>query len=78
LEPSDILALLTDGIADAERPDKNQYGTELTLSYFREYRRESAREIAIGLYRAVREFCAGLPQIDAITAVLCKVAESPE
>jgi PAS domain S-box-containing protein len=76
LEPGDILALLTDGITDAERPDQYQFGTERALNYLREHRRESAQEIAIGLYQAVREFCDGLSQIDDITAVLCKVAEN--
>ena len=78
LEPGDILALLTDGITDAERPDQNHFGTERALDYIREHRRESAQEIVSGLYQAVRKFCDGLPQVDDITAVLCKVAENPK
>jgi len=78
LEPGDILALLTDGITDAERPDQIQFGAERALDYIREHRGESADEIVVGLYRAVRGFCNGLPQVDDITAVLCKVAGNPE
>jgi PAS domain S-box-containing protein len=75
LEPGDILAMLTDGITEAERPDQNCFGTESALEYIRAHRQESAQEIVNGLYQAVREFSDGLPQVDDITAVLCKVSE---
>lgn len=78
LEPGDILALLTDGITDAERPDQSQFGTERALEYIREHRKESAEDLVFGLFQAVREFCDGLQQIDDITAVICKVAEKPK
>jgi sigma-B regulation protein RsbU (phosphoserine phosphatase) len=78
LEPGDILAMLTDGITDAERPDQAYFGTKSALDYIREHRKESAQEIVTGLYRAVREFSDGLPQVDDITTVLCKVAEIPK
>jgi PAS domain S-box-containing protein len=74
LEPGDILALLTDGIIDAERPDQTPFGVERALEFIRTHRKDSAHDIVDGLYRAVREFSNGLPQIDDITAVVCKVA----
>jgi sigma-B regulation protein RsbU (phosphoserine phosphatase) len=74
LEPGDILALLTDGIIDAERPDQTSFGVERALEFIRVHRKDSARDIVEGLYRAVREFSNGLPQIDDITAVICKIA----
>jgi serine phosphatase RsbU (regulator of sigma subunit) len=77
LEPGDILALLTDGITDAERPDQEHFGTQRALNYIREHRRESAEDIVFGLYQAVREFCDGMAQVDDITAVICKIAENP-
>jgi PAS domain S-box-containing protein len=73
LEPGDLLALLTDGILDAERPDQEAFGIERTLEFIRTHRHEQAQDIVNGLYGAVREFSDGLPQIDDITAVLCKV-----
>ncbi len=76
LEPGDILALLTDGITDAARPDQNLFGVERALDFIREHRHQSAREIVDGLYRAVRAFSNGMPQIDDITAVICKTAGS--
>jgi len=73
LESGDILALLTDGITDAERPDQEAFGTGRTLDYIRAHRDENAEDIVTGLYRAVRDFSDGMPQVDDITAVLCKV-----
>ena len=73
LEQGDILALLTDGITDAERPDQNFFGIERAVEFVRSHRQESAQEIVTGLYQAVRNFSDGLPQIDDITAVVCKV-----
>jgi len=72
MESGDMLALLTDGITDAERPDESYFGVERALEYIRAHRRESAQEIVSGLYRAVRDFSDGLPQVDDITAVVCK------
>jgi phosphoserine phosphatase RsbU/P len=76
LEPGDILALLTDGITDAERPDQTYFGIERALEFLQTHRKDSAHNIVEGLYRAVRDFSNGLPQIDDITAVICKIADS--
>jgi phosphoserine phosphatase RsbU/P len=73
LAPGDILALLTDGITEAERPDGSFFGVDRALDFIRAHRQESAQEIVTGLYQAVRSFSNGLPQIDDITAVVCKV-----
>jgi PAS domain S-box-containing protein len=72
LEPGEILALLTDGITDAERPDQSAFGVERALGFIRTHRNESAQEIVKGLYQAVRDFSDGLPQSDDITAVICR------
>jgi len=76
LEPGEILALLTDGITDAERPDQSCFGNGRALDFIRAHRNESAQEIVNGLYQAVRDFSNGLPQTDDITAVICKAAGS--
>ena len=72
LRPGDILALLTDGITEAERPDQAQFGIRRALDFIRDHRAESARRIVDGLHDAVRDFSDGLPQRDDITAVICK------
>ena len=72
LQPGDILALLTDGIVDAEKPDQSWFGIESTLEVIRANRGENAQEIINRLFKAVRDFSDGLPQLDDITAVICK------
>ena len=73
LESGDVLALLTDGIIEAENPGQDSFGVERTIGYIREHRGESASEIVNGLYRAVRKFSDGMPQSDDVTAVICKI-----
>jgi sigma-B regulation protein RsbU (phosphoserine phosphatase) len=72
LEPGELLALITDGITDAERPDSSYFGVDRTLEFLRDHRQEAAQEIVDGLHRAVREFSDGMPQNDDITVVICK------
>jgi PAS domain S-box-containing protein len=76
LERGEILALLTDGITEAERPDQSPFGVERALQFIQAHRGESAREIVTGLYQAVRDFSSGMPQIDDITAIVCKATGS--
>ena len=74
LEPGDVLALLTDGIVEAENPGQDCFGVERAIGYVRDHRGESANEIVNGLYRAVRKFSDGMPQADDVTAVICKIS----
>jgi phosphoserine phosphatase RsbU/P len=74
LEPGEILALLTDGITEAERPDQDPFGAERALAFIQAHRAESAHEIAAQLFHAVRDFSDGMPQVDDITVVICKAA----
>ena len=69
----DILALLTDGITDAESPDQSWFGVEPALECIYAHRQESAKDIVAGLFKKVRDFSDGLPQVDDITSVICKV-----
>jgi phosphoserine phosphatase RsbU/P len=78
LNRDDILALLTDGITDAEKPDQSWFGVDPALECIHAHREESAREIVNKLYQAVRDFSDGMPQTDDITAVICKAARSGE
>jgi phosphoserine phosphatase RsbU/P len=76
LYPDDILALLTDGITEAEKPDQSWFGVEPALECIHAHRKESAREIVNKLYQVVRDFSDGMPQADDITAVICKAMGS--
>ena len=73
LESGDVLALLTDGIVEAENPGQNCFGVERAIGHVRDHREESASEIVNGLYREVRKFSDGMPQSDDVTAVICKI-----
>jgi len=73
LEHGDVLALLTDGIVEAENPGQDSFGVERAIKYVRNHRGEKAEEIVNGLYRAVRKFSDGMPQSDDVTAVICKI-----
>jgi phosphoserine phosphatase len=72
LNHGEILALLTDGILETERPDKESFGAGRAIEFIRTHRHESAQQIVAGLYWAVRDFADGLPEADDITAVICK------
>ena len=76
LYPGEILALLTDGITDAEKPDQSYFGIEPALEFIHAHRQESAQEIVDKLFRVVRDFSDGLPQVDDITAIICKATGS--
>ncbi len=78
LQAGDILALLTDGVPDAEKPDQSWFGIEPALKFIYEHRGECSQEIILKLFKTVREYADGLPQIDDITAVICKVTGKPE
>jgi PAS domain S-box-containing protein len=73
LEPGDTLALLTDGIIEAEKPDQTSFGVERAIEYVRTHRDESAQALVNGLFQAVRDFSDGMPQVDDITSVICKI-----
>lgn len=77
LGPGEILALLTDGITEAERPDQSAFGVDRALEFIKAHRHQSAQEIVNGLYKAVRDFSSGLRQSDDITAVICKATGHP-
>jgi PAS domain S-box-containing protein len=78
LYPDEILALLTDGITDAEKPDQSWFGVEPALECIHACRKESASDIVNKLYQVVRDFADGMPQTDDITAIICKAMRNGE
>jgi PAS domain S-box-containing protein len=73
LEPGDILVFLTDGIPESQGPGGEFFGVEKALALVHDLRHEPARRILDELYQAVRAFQQGEPQVDDLTAVICKV-----
>ncbi len=76
LESGELLALFTDGITEAERPDQAYFGIQRALEFIQTHRQESSRTIVEGIHRAVRDFSDGMPQTDDITAIICKSVPS--
>ncbi len=69
----DLLAVFTDGFADAAAPDGKMFGTARVLQFIESHRDRGAREILDGLYRAVQEHCLPGTHHDDATAVILKV-----
>jgi phosphoserine phosphatase RsbU/P len=70
LEPQDRLLLFTDGIAEAEGADAQEFG-EINIAEFAKLNsRKSAREITNGLLAQVNTFCGGHFQDDATVVVV--------
>jgi phosphoserine phosphatase RsbU/P len=72
-EPGQVLLLPTDGITESMAPDGCPFGIEQTVTYIGAHMKESAQQIAEGLYKAVKLHTADQPQLDDITAVVLKV-----
>ena len=73
LQPGDIIILFTDGISECCRSNGAEFGTERTLEVVRSHRRDVAHEILEALYKAASDFRSGGPQVDDMTAIICKV-----
>lgn len=68
LAPGSRLLLYTDGVTEAERPDKKQFGEQALLSWAKKLNPGvSSNAAALELYSRVRHFAAGAEQNDDIT-----------
>jgi serine phosphatase RsbU (regulator of sigma subunit) len=75
LEAGDVVLLLTDGVLDARHPagERERFGWPRALEVVRRHRRNPPHEIVDALYAAVRDFIAGRPAEDDMTALVVKV-----
>ena len=76
LEAGDTVVLMTDGVTEAQDRLENFFEPERALAVVRAHRHESAKEIVQELYDEVRKFSQDAPQLDDITAIVCKVGET--
>jgi GAF domain-containing protein len=72
LKPGDLLLAYTDGVTEALRADKAEFGVVGLQSTVTSLRKGAARDIAQGLVRALDRFVEGAPQFDDMTFVVLK------
>ncbi len=74
LEKGTRLVIYTDGVTEAEREDKSQYGDGRLIGWACEADRYSNAEAACdGLLKSIREFTGETPQNDDITIMTIKI-----
>jgi PAS domain S-box-containing protein len=72
LQPGDMLFVMTDGITEAFDAEGAQYGLARALAMVRSWRAAPPRRILDELFRDVRTFSVGQPQLDDRSALLLK------
>jgi phosphoserine phosphatase RsbU/P len=75
LQPGEILILLTDGIAEAQRPDCGMFTTARVKETLTQLRDRSAEEIVRETLLAATEFCRPVVPHDDMTIVVIKVVD---
>jgi sigma-B regulation protein RsbU (phosphoserine phosphatase) len=73
LQPGEILVLLTDGIAEAQRPDRSLFTTARVQETLTKLRDHSAEAIVRETLRAATEFCKPAAPHDDMTIVVIKI-----
>jgi PAS domain S-box-containing protein len=72
LAPQQLMILLTDGVTESTASDA-QFGSEGVVEYVRAHAEDSAGDLAVGIFRAARNFAGETPQQDDITEVIVRV-----
>jgi len=73
LLPGDTVLLLTDGFEEAISPENTLFGVQRILDVAHDHVHHTAVVVVDALYRAVRDFSQGQPQLDDLTVVVVKV-----
>jgi sigma-B regulation protein RsbU (phosphoserine phosphatase) len=79
LTPGESLVVYTDGVTEALRSDKTEFGVVGLQSTLVNKRHKSAHEIIQGVLNALDTFVAGEPQFDDVTLTVLKhLTQAPE
>jgi len=73
LEPGDVVALVTDGVTEAQSPDGREFGDDRVCAALRGLSGRSAPAILEGLVETVREWAGAGGFSDDLTALILKV-----
>jgi sigma-B regulation protein RsbU (phosphoserine phosphatase) len=72
LEPGDVVAMVTDGVTEANSPDEREFGDERVFEALRSLSVESASTILEGLVAAVNQWTGAAGCSDDLTALILK------
>jgi sigma-B regulation protein RsbU (phosphoserine phosphatase) len=72
LEPGDTLAMVTDGVTEANSPDEREFDDERVCEVLRTLSAGSASAILEGLVKSVTEWTGGTSFTDDLTALILK------
>ncbi len=67
LSPGDSIFVYTDGVAEANGEDEEQFGTDRMIASLNASKDLSAKEIVTNVGQSIEEFVGGRPQFDDIT-----------
>jgi len=73
LEPGDTLLLYTDGVTEAADPGGLEFGEDKLAEVVGQNAGSSVEELIQKILRALRDHTNGIPLIDDVTLVVCKV-----
>jgi sigma-B regulation protein RsbU (phosphoserine phosphatase) len=72
LEPEDTLILFSDGITEAENPERDLFGTPRLLEVLAGRRRASVESLQKNIFDEIGSFCSGAGQADDMTLLLVR------
>jgi sigma-B regulation protein RsbU (phosphoserine phosphatase) len=72
MEPGDLLALYTDGVTEARRPDGEMFSEERLMDTLVRLREGSSGDVHAGVLQEVRRFQEGQDPDDDLTLILLK------
>jgi serine phosphatase RsbU (regulator of sigma subunit) len=72
IKPGDALLIFTDGLAEAENANDEEFGEDRVLECLANCRDHSAAEVIQNLLRSVDSFTGTVPQHDDITCLLLR------
>jgi sigma-B regulation protein RsbU (phosphoserine phosphatase) len=72
IEPGDTLVVYSDGIAEANNPQEQEFGEQRLLEVIRSNWSCSVEELRYKVLEAVREFAAGTPAADDLTLLIAR------
>ena len=70
LDKGDTLVVYSDGLTDAENPEREMFGEKSLLEIIRQEAPSGSRAVEQKLLKAIEDFTQGIPQTDDITFVV--------